>query len=47
MAKEYLEKLSAFKDKATADCSDSVCLECKRFFSGAALYANEREAAKE
>ncbi len=42
MAKEYLDKLSAFIDKATADCFDGVRLECKHFFSGAALYSDER-----
>lgn len=42
MAKEYLEKLSAFIDKATADYSEDLHLECKHFFSGAALYAEER-----
>ena len=42
MAKEYLEKLSAFIEEATFDCSENVNLECKHFFSGAALYAEER-----
>ena len=42
MAKEYLEKLSAFIDKATLGSSANVNLECKHFFSGAALYADER-----
>ena len=42
MAKEYLEKLSAFIEKATSDCSENINLECKHFFSGAALYAEER-----
>jgi hypothetical protein len=42
MAKEYLEKLSAFIEKATADFSENINLECKHFFSGAALYAEER-----
>ena len=42
MAKEYLEKLSAFIDKTTSDCFDGVRLECKHFFSGAALYADEQ-----
>ncbi|MFQ5433748.1 MAG: TfoX/Sxy family protein [Anaerolineae bacterium] len=42
MAKEYLGKLSAFIDKATSDCFDGVHLECKHFFSGAALYADEK-----
>ncbi len=42
MAKEYLDKLSAFIDKATSDHFDGVNLECKHFFSGAALYADEK-----
>ena len=42
MAKGYLEKLSAFIEKATSDCSENIHLECKHFFSGAALYAEER-----
>ena len=42
MAKEYLEKLSALIEEATFDCSENVNLECKHFFSGAALYAEER-----
>lgn len=42
MAKEYLEKLSVFVKEATAEISDEINLECKHFFSGAALYANYR-----
>ena len=42
MAKEYLEKLSAFVEKATSNYSENSNLECKHFFSGAALYAEER-----
>ena len=42
MAKEYLEKLSAFIEKATSDFPENINLECKHFFSGAALYADER-----
>jgi len=42
MAKEYFEKLSAFIAKATSDYSENIHLECKHFFSGAALYAEER-----
>lgn len=42
MAKAYLEKLSAFVREATFDCSGNITLECKHFFSGAALYAEER-----
>ncbi len=41
MAKEYLEKLSVFIEKATCDYSKNINLECKHFFSGAALYADE------
>lgn len=42
MAKEYLEKLSAFIEKVTLNSSKDIDLECKHFFSGAALYADER-----
>ncbi len=42
MAKEYLEKLSVFIEKATSDYSENMHLDCKHFFSGAALYAGER-----
>jgi len=42
MAKEHLKKLSAFIEKATADWSENIKLECKYFFSGAALFAEER-----
>ncbi len=42
MAGEYLERLSAFIEKAAHHCFDSVDLECKHFFGGAALYADER-----
>jgi hypothetical protein len=42
MAKEYLEKLSAFIEKAAAEISEDIHLECKHFFSGAALYVEER-----
>ena len=42
MTKEYLEKLSAFIDSAASDCFEDQSLECKHFFSGAALYADER-----
>jgi hypothetical protein len=42
MAKEYLEKLSAFIEVATVETSEDIHLECKHFFSGAALYAEER-----
>ncbi len=42
MAKEYLEALSPFIENATSDSFDDLGLECKHFFSGAALYADER-----
>ena len=42
MAKEYLEKLSIFVEKASSELPGNIKLECKHFFSGAALYANER-----
>ena len=42
MAKEYLDKLSAFIDKASLDCFNGIFLECKHFFSGAALYADKK-----
>ncbi len=42
MAKEYLVKLSAFMERAASDCSENIHLECKHFFSGAALYAEQR-----
>lgn len=40
MAKQYLDKLTALIDKATSGTSKKIGLECKHFFSGAALYAN-------
>ncbi len=42
MAKEYLEKLSAIMKQATAHANEDVDLECKHFFSGAAVYAGGR-----
>ncbi len=42
MAKLYLEKLSAMVDWATSGAFKNVNIECKHFFSGAALYANNR-----
>ena len=42
MAKEYLEKLLAFVEEATTDLPRNINLECRHFFSGAALYADER-----
>ena len=40
MAKEYLEKLSTLIKKIVPNKLKSIKLECKHFFSGAALYAN-------
>ncbi len=42
MAKEYVDKLSAFIEKPTSDYSENFNLECKHFFGGAALYADDR-----
>ena len=42
MAKEYLEQLSALMKRATSGRFENVTLECKHFFSGAAVYANGR-----
>ena len=40
MAKGYLEKLTELMNRATAGKFKNVDLECKHFFSGAAVYAN-------
>jgi len=42
MSKEYLEQLSVLIEKATSGQSKGVKLECKHFFSGAAVYADGR-----
>lgn len=42
MAKEYLDKLSAFIENASLDSFGGTRLECKHFFAGAALYADGR-----
>jgi len=42
MAKLYLEKLSAMVEGVTSGAFKNVNIECKHFFSGAALYANNR-----
>ena len=42
MAKEYVEKLSAFITKATSKMPGKINLECKHLFGGAALYADDR-----
>ena len=40
MAKKYLEQLTALVKQATLGRFSDESLECKHFFSGAALYAN-------
>ena len=40
MAKEYLDELSALIDKTASGSFKNIRLECKHFFSGAALYVN-------
>jgi len=42
MAKEYLDKLTVFIEKATADGFEDVDIECKHFFSGAAVYVEKK-----
>ena len=42
MAHEYLLQLSDFIDRFGKERYDNISLECKHFFSGAALYANNR-----
>lgn len=42
MAQEYLEQLNALIGRLTCGSLKGVKLECKHFFSGAAVYANER-----
>jgi hypothetical protein len=42
MAREYLDKLSAFIEKIASESSVNTTLECKHFFSGAAVYAEQR-----
>ena len=42
MTKEYLEQLSALVKQANSGDFKGVSLECKHFFSGAAVYANGR-----
>jgi len=45
LAKEYLERLAAQVRRAIPESSRSAKLECKHFFSGAALYANGKICA--
>jgi TfoX/Sxy family transcriptional regulator of competence genes len=40
MAKKYLDRLGEMVDETTPRILDGVELECKHFFSGAALYVN-------
>ena len=42
MANEYIDQLSALLKSATSRRFKDVRLECKHFFSGAAVYANEK-----
>jgi hypothetical protein len=42
VAKKYLERLSRFVEGAASVLPGGVSLECKHFFSGAALYAEGR-----
>jgi TfoX/Sxy family transcriptional regulator of competence genes len=42
MAKKYLEQLTALMREATSAKVRHTTLECKHFFSGAAVYANGR-----
>ncbi|MBI1807800.1 MAG: TfoX/Sxy family protein [Ignavibacteria bacterium] len=42
MAKEYLKQLDTLIKQATSGRFQNVDLECKHFFSGAAVYANGR-----
>ena len=45
VAKEYLEKLSTLIKKTVPNQLKNIKLECKHFFSGAALYANGKICA--
>ncbi len=42
MAKQYLDQLTALIRQATSGRFKDVNLECRHFFSGAAVYANGR-----
>lgn len=42
MAKQYLNQLSAFIEQALVECHADTVLECRHFFSGAALYADRQ-----
>ena len=45
MAKKYLEKLAALIKKIVPNPLNSIKLECKHLFSGAALYSNGKICA--
>ena len=45
MAKIFLDQLSRIIDRATSGRIGDVTVECKHFFSGAAVYANGRICA--
>ena len=45
MTKKYLEKLSSVIKKAVPNQFKNIKLECRHFFSGAALYANGKICA--
>jgi len=45
VAKEYLERLTAVVDQATARSRQGVTMACKHFFSGAALYGDDKICA--
>ena len=42
MAQKYLQRLTALMEQVTSSGFEDVKLECKHFFSGAALYADGR-----
>ena len=42
MTKQHLDELNAIIPPATSGRFEDAQLECKHFFSGAALYANDR-----
>jgi hypothetical protein len=42
VTQEYLEQLKSLTGRLTAEGFKGVGLECKHFFSGAAVYAGER-----
>ena len=42
MAQEYLQQLAALLKQSTSGRFEGITLECKHFFSGAAVYADGR-----